>query len=193
MSSRTLFDEEALAAPSEAKSPKVEELADAIAALSLMEAADLVDVLKTKLNIADVPMMAMGGGGGGGGAAPAEEAPVVAKTEFTIKLESFDAATKIKLIKEVRSLTSLGLKEVRIRLSRLSLWRLVCVCLPPRASRALWPGRCAAWALSFRGWLSPCSFMSTIHCLLLTVFVSHLCLCGSCYTLLITLPHCETG
>ena len=136
MSSRTLFDEEALAAPSEAKSPKVEELADAIAALSLMEAADLVDVLKTKLNIADVPMMAMGGGGGGGGAAPAEEAPVVAKTEFTIKLESFDAATKIKLIKEVRSLTSLGLKEVRIR-SRGSRWRLVCVSPAARIPCAL--------------------------------------------------------
>ena len=56
-----------------------------------------------------------GGGGGGGGVAPAaaEEAPAAEKTHFTIKLESFDPATKIKLIKEVRALTGLGLKEAK--------------------------------------------------------------------------------
>eukprot|EP00966_Prymnesium_polylepis_P043985 1019499-Prymnesium_polylepis.1 len=53
-------------------------------------------------------MMPAGGGGGGGGgaaAAPAEAAveEVVEKTHFTIKLDSFDSASKIKLIKEVRA------------------------------------------------------------------------------------------
>mmetsp|Transcript_24384 Transcript_24384/g.36463 ORF Transcript_24384/g.36463 Transcript_24384/m.36463 type:complete len:141 (-) Transcript_24384:505-927(-) len=56
-----------------------------------------------------------GGGGGGAAAAPEEEAaaPVAEKTHFTVKLNSFDAASKIKLIKEVRALTGLGLKEAK--------------------------------------------------------------------------------
>ena len=63
--------------------------------------------------------MAPAGGGGGGGApaaaaAPAEEAAAPAeKTHFVIKLEKFDAGTKIKLIKEVRAYTGLGLKEAK--------------------------------------------------------------------------------
>jgi large subunit ribosomal protein L7/L12 len=52
---------------------------------------------------------APGGGGGEGGAAakPAE------KTEFTVQLDSFDAAKKINVIKVVRELTGLGLKEAK--------------------------------------------------------------------------------
>lgn len=46
-------------------------------------------------------------------AAPAAAEPVVEKTEFTVILQSFDAAAKIKLIKEVRALTGLGLKEAK--------------------------------------------------------------------------------
>ncbi len=49
-------------------------------------------------------------------AAPVEEVPVVAapvKTHFDVKLKSFDAAQKLKVIKEVRAITNLGLKEVR--------------------------------------------------------------------------------
>jgi len=66
-------------------------------------------------------MGSMGGGGGGaapaGGAAAAEEAPVVEevieKTHYDVELVSFDAAAKIKLIKEVRGVLSLGLKEAK--------------------------------------------------------------------------------
>ncbi len=62
----------------------------------------------------------MGGGGGGGapsgGAAPAPAAAaaevVEEKTSFDIVLTGFDAASKIKVIKEVRGVTNLGLKEV---------------------------------------------------------------------------------
>ena len=61
----------------------------------------------------------MGGGGGApqaaGGAAeeaPAEEAPAE-KTHFDVELQAFDAASKIKLIKEVRALLGLGLKEAK--------------------------------------------------------------------------------
>ena len=67
------------------------------------------------------PFMGMGGGGGGGAAAqdaaPAEEVkeeePVVEKTHFDVELTKFDAATKIKVIKEVRSMMGLGLKEAK--------------------------------------------------------------------------------
>ena len=67
-------------------------------------------------------MGSMGGfGGGGGGGAPqaaAEEAaPVVEvpkeKTHYDVELTEFDAATKVKLIKEVRGLLGLGLKEAK--------------------------------------------------------------------------------
>lgn len=51
---------------------------------------------------------------GGGGAAPVESAvPAEEKTEFDIKLTGFDAAAKVKVIKEVRSMTTLGLKEAK--------------------------------------------------------------------------------
>jgi large subunit ribosomal protein L7/L12 len=100
-------------------SPKVAELVDQIASLSLLEAAELTDALKARLGITSAMLAPVGGGGGGGGggAAPAaaaeEAAPAAEKTHFTIKLEKFDAATKIKLIKEVRAFTGLGLKEAK--------------------------------------------------------------------------------
>ena len=67
-------------------------------------------------------MLGYGGGGGGGGgsagasaggAAPAAAAaPAKAKEHFDVKLGAVDAAAKIKIIKEVRAITGLGLKEV---------------------------------------------------------------------------------
>jgi large subunit ribosomal protein L7/L12 len=59
----------------------------------------------------------MGGGGGAPVAAAAPEAapaaaPVAAKTHFDVKLKAFNAANKLKVIKEVRAITNLGLKEV---------------------------------------------------------------------------------
>lgn len=101
-------------------SPKVAALVDEIASLSLLEAAELTEALKTRLGITSAmmaPAAGGGGGGGGGAAAPAEAAeeaaPAAEKTHFTIKLEKFDAASKIKLIKEVRAYTGLGLKEAK--------------------------------------------------------------------------------
>jgi len=106
-----------------AVSPKIEALVEEIASLSLLEAAELTDALKDKLGItASAMMMPPGGGvavapaaGGGAAAAPAEEAPAPAaeKTHFTIKLDKFDTGSKIKLIKEVRAYTGLGLKEAK--------------------------------------------------------------------------------
>ena len=57
-------------------------------------------------------------------AAPAAEAPKVEeKTEFDVKLAGFDAAAKIKVIKEVRAITSLGLKEAKELVSPFPLSR----------------------------------------------------------------------
>jgi len=98
-------------------SPKIADLVEQIASLSLLEASELTDALKARLGITSAMMMPAGGGGGGGGAAVAaaaeEAAPAAEKTHFTIKLEKFDAGSKIKLIKEVRAFTGLGLKEAK--------------------------------------------------------------------------------
>mmetsp|Transcript_1271 Transcript_1271/g.3531 ORF Transcript_1271/g.3531 Transcript_1271/m.3531 type:complete len:217 (-) Transcript_1271:52-702(-) len=102
-------------------SPKVSKLLDEIVQLNMLEVKQLSAGLKTRLGLSDMPMMPMGamvGGapaGGSGAAAAAEpEAPKEAeKTSFNVKLEKFDAAKKIALIKEVRTLTGLGLKEAK--------------------------------------------------------------------------------
>ncbi|HEV3145528.1 MAG TPA: 50S ribosomal protein L7/L12 [Gemmataceae bacterium] len=87
-------------------------LGDKIAALTLVQAVELKEYLKTKYKIEP----AAGGGGvvmAQPGAAAAAEAPA-AKTEFTVVLDSFDAAKKIAIIKAVREvLSGLGLKEAK--------------------------------------------------------------------------------
>jgi large subunit ribosomal protein L7/L12 len=87
-------------------------LGDKIAALTLVQAVQLKDYLKEKYKIEPAAggavMVAAGGGGGGGGG----EAPPP-KTEFTPVLEGFDAAKKINVIKVVREITGLGLKEAK--------------------------------------------------------------------------------
>src|SRR5262245_60038129 len=88
------------------------EIGDKIAALTIVKAVELKEYLKEKYKIepaAGGVVMAGGGGGGGGGAAekPAE------KTEFTVVLAGFDAAKKINVIKVVREITGLGLKEAK--------------------------------------------------------------------------------
>ena len=69
--------------------------------------------------------------GGGGGAAPADGAPAEAaaepeaekeKTHYDVELESFDAATKVKLIKEIRALLGLGLKEAKETVESSPTW-----------------------------------------------------------------------
>jgi large subunit ribosomal protein L7/L12 len=86
-------------------------IAEQIQGLSLLEASQLVKVLEEKLGVsaaAAAPMMAAGGGGGGAAAAPAAEE----KTEFNVILTAA-GANKINVIKAVREVTSLGLKEAK--------------------------------------------------------------------------------
>ena len=77
--------------------------------MSLLDAAQLVKKLEERLGVsaaAAAPVM-MAGGGGAAAAAPAEE-----KTEFTVVLKEV-GANKINVIKAVREVTSLGLKEAK--------------------------------------------------------------------------------
>jgi len=91
----------------------LQQMEDSIVNLSLLEAAELVKKLEARLGVsaaAAAPVMVAGGGAAaaaGAGAAPAEE-----KTEFTVVLKEV-GANKINVIKAVREVTSLGLKEAK--------------------------------------------------------------------------------
>ena len=87
-----------------------DEILDAIGNMSVFELAELIETFKEKFNvtIAAAPVAAAGGGGA---AAPAAEA-VEEQTEFTVILKDA-GAKKIQVIKAVREVTSLGLKEAK--------------------------------------------------------------------------------
>ena len=89
----------------------LQQLEETIVGLSLLDAAQLVKKLEERLGVsaaAAAPGVVAGGAGAGAGAAaPAEE-----KTEFTVVLKEV-GANKINVIKAVREVTSLGLKEAK--------------------------------------------------------------------------------
>ena len=89
----------------------LQQIEESIVGLSLLEAAQLVKKLEERLGVsaaAAAPVvMAGGGAGAGAAAAPAEE-----KTEFTVVLKDV-GGNKINVIKAVREVTSLGLKEAK--------------------------------------------------------------------------------
>jgi large subunit ribosomal protein L7/L12 len=87
-----------------------EELLEAIGNKTVVELADLIEAFKTKFNVTIAAAAAAPAGGGGGGAAPA--APAEEKTEWTVLLKE-GGPNKIKVIKVVREITSLGLKEAK--------------------------------------------------------------------------------
>ena len=87
----------------------IQQLEESIVGLSLLEASELVKKLESRLGVsaaAAAPVM-VSGGAAAGAAAPAEE-----KTEFTVVLKEV-GANKINVIKAVREVTSLGLKEAK--------------------------------------------------------------------------------
>jgi large subunit ribosomal protein L7/L12 len=87
-----------------------DEILDAIGNMSVFELAELIETFKTKFNVT-IAAAPVGGGGGGGGAAAAP-AVVEEKTEFDVVLKEA-GAKKIQVIKVVRELTGLGLKEAK--------------------------------------------------------------------------------
>ena len=84
-------------------------IVDELSSLTVLEAAELSKLLEEKWDVsAAAPVAVMAGGAGGGAAAaPAEE-----KTEFNVVLTDA-GANKINVIKEVRAITGLGLKEAK--------------------------------------------------------------------------------
>jgi len=88
-----------------------DEILDAIGNMTVLELSELVEAFKSKFNvtISAAPVgAAPGGGGGGAAAAPAAEE----QTEFSVNLKEA-GAKKIQVIKVVRELTGLGLKEAK--------------------------------------------------------------------------------
>ena len=88
---------------------KVEDFVKSVEGLTVLELADLVKALEEKFGVqANMPMMVAQAAGGAGGAAPAQEE----KSIFSVVLVNA-GASKIAVIKEVRTMTSLGLKEAK--------------------------------------------------------------------------------
>merc|ERR1740127_231340 len=94
----------------------VDEVMDKLKSMTLLEASELVKAIEETFDVdasagggGGMMMMAPGAAGGGGGEAAAAEE----KTEFDIVLESFAADKKIAVLKVVRTITGLGLKEAK--------------------------------------------------------------------------------
>ncbi|CAN1810087.1 50S ribosomal protein L7/L12 [Linum perenne] len=110
--------------PTEHRSPPTERvfrLVDEVANLTLIEVAELGSIIMKRKGMTAPPVVGVMKGGAAGLAgmamkatsASAKEEKKPEKTVFELKLESFEAASKIKIIKEVRSFTDLGLKEAK--------------------------------------------------------------------------------
>ena len=89
-----------------------EELMAALDKMSVLELSQLVKALEARWGVTAAAPMMMGAMPAGGAAAAAEVAPVEEQTEFDVVLKSF-GANKINVIKAVRALTNLGLKEAK--------------------------------------------------------------------------------
>ena len=86
-----------------------DEILDAISQMSLMEVVELISDMEKKFGVtAAAPVAAVAAGAGAAAAAPVEE-----KTEFTVVLKEYPADKKVTVIKVIRELTGLGLKEAK--------------------------------------------------------------------------------
>jgi large subunit ribosomal protein L7/L12 len=87
-----------------------EEILEAVASMTVLEVSELVKMMEEKFGVsAAAPVAAAAVAAGGAAAAPAAEE----KTEFNVILKAFDDTKKIAVIKEVRAVTGLGLKEAK--------------------------------------------------------------------------------
>jgi len=86
-----------------------EEILEAIASMTVLEVSELVKMMEEKFGVSAAAPVAIAAPGGA--AAPA--AAVEEQTEFNVILKGFEADKKIAVIKEVRNITSLGLKEAK--------------------------------------------------------------------------------
>lgn len=86
-----------------------DQILEAIASMTVLEVSELVKAMEEKFGVTAAASVAVAAAGGAAPAAAAAEE----KTEFTVVLKSFDEAKKIPVIKEVRAITGLGLKEAK--------------------------------------------------------------------------------
>jgi large subunit ribosomal protein L7/L12 len=87
----------------------LEKIVDELSSLTVLEAAELAKLLETKWGVSAAAAVAVAAAPGGGAAVAA---PVEEKTEFTVVLAAA-GEKKIEVIKEVRAITALGLKEAK--------------------------------------------------------------------------------
>ena len=87
-----------------------DEILDAISKMSLIEVTELISDMEKKFGVTAAAPVAIAAGPAGG-AAPA--APVEEKTEFTVTLKEYPADKKVTVIKVIREITGLGLKEAK--------------------------------------------------------------------------------
>ncbi|AEJ18542.1 MAG TPA: 50S ribosomal protein L7/L12 [Treponema sp.] len=87
-----------------------DQIIEAIASMTVLEVSELVKAMEEKFGVSAAAPVAVAavGAAPGAAAAPAEE-----KTEFNVILKAFDESKKIAVIKEVRAVTGLGLKEAK--------------------------------------------------------------------------------
>jgi len=85
-----------------------EQILEAVAGMTVLEVSELVKAMEEKFGVTAAAPVAIAAGPAAGPAAVVEE-----KTEFTIVLKGFDDTKKIPVIKEVRAITGLGLKEAK--------------------------------------------------------------------------------
>ena len=85
-----------------------DEILDSISKMSVMEVVELIADMEKKFNVTAAAPVAAVAAGGGGAAAPAAEA----QTEFTVTMSEF-GANKVGVIKVIREITGLGLKEAK--------------------------------------------------------------------------------
>jgi large subunit ribosomal protein L7/L12 len=86
-----------------------EQILDGIASMTVLEVSELVKAMEEKFGVTAAAPMAMMAGPAAAAAGPVAEE----KTEFTVILKSYDDTKKIPVIKEVRTITGLGLKEAK--------------------------------------------------------------------------------
>jgi large subunit ribosomal protein L7/L12 len=86
-----------------------EQILEAISNMTIMEVVDLVKMMEDKFGVTAAAPVAIAAAAGGGAAAPAAEE----KTEFTVTLKAYPADKKVGVIKVIREITGLGLKEAK--------------------------------------------------------------------------------
>ena len=86
-----------------------EQILEAISNMTIMEVVDLVKMMEDKFGVTAAAPVAIAAAGGGGAAAPAVEE----QTEFTVTLKAYPAEKKVGVIKVIREITGLGLKEAK--------------------------------------------------------------------------------